>query len=956
MVEDSGTRAVLSPDNKTIAIARPSGVEWVELETGKRTQICGDGPLAFTFDAAGLWVTDGDRVIGYEAGREAVSVSFHARALRASNRGVIAVGDEAAIRIGWDGEHDETPSGTRACAGRGLYAAVAGDALHLVSQVGDVRASLPIAGRRLIDLWPIFDERLLAMRLTSDTGDEIWVARASGAVAHRIQVGALDDWAVASDTGVAILLARATLRELCLRTGRILREAPSPERSARFVDIDAKAAGLLLCGEPTARPPAIVHVDLDAAMSCTELESEPELQATVAPATSPGARLEVRAVEATPAVIPEMRCDGFAPTVRSELSTRRRREILDVEVRYVCAALGCVIGARWASGTLNRAGADRFPGESRVLGLVGAARPDTAALAGPLADLEHQLEIASDDRRAVRNVIDDVTPLDELAARFDLSATVADLLVAVAAPSINPAARELCDLAGGMSVELLCEIGAVIAPDLDVRALFDPGGAFARTPLVRTTRDSLTAHPAVSSVLARAPEPHESVDIERYWITESTWERLAGYLDHAREPRIALRGRPGRGRRELAKFLAESAGTGMAVVGPDGELADELEATRIRGLVPCVVGAGPEHRELLEASPGPMIACIDDDGVSPLTAGSPVIELGRLDEPARRALWADLLGCDETARALARRFHLPPRLAIELASSTRPEIEAITRSVTERFGELLRGLADRVTDLPKWSEVVLPEELDSSLRELIARHENRDLVARGWGMSRTLRSSTGLVALFSGPPGTGKTLSAGLVARELGRELYRVDVSKVVSKWLGETEKNLGAIFDAAEQADAVLLFDEADSLFARRSAVNSSNDRHANLEVNYLLQRLDTFRGVAILTTNKGSAIDPAFRRRLTSHLTFHLPDAETRERLWEAHLPATDLRADDINIAALAESYPLSGGLIRNIALRAVFLAATDKSPLTQRHLDRAIESEYFERGKLSASGRLE
>ena len=162
-------------------------------------------------------------------------------------------------------------------------------------------------------------------------------------------------------------------------------------------------------------------------------------------------------------------------------------------------------------------------------------------------------------------------------------------------------------------------------------------------------------------------------------------------------------------------------------------------------------------------------------------------------------------------------------------------------------------------------------------------------------MGRTMATSRGLTALFQGQPGTGKTMVAGVIARELGLDLYQVDLSKVMSKWIGETESNLAAIFDAAEDGQVVLLFDEADSLFAKRTEVRSSNDRYANLEVNYLLQRLDTFEGIAILTTNFGGSIDPAFKRRLSFRLSFPFPDEDTREQLWRAHLPprAADRRA---------------------------------------------------------------
>jgi len=197
---------------------------------------------------------------------------------------------------------------------------------------------------------------------------------------------------------------------------------------------------------------------------------------------------------------------------------------------------------------------------------------------------------------------------------------------------------------------------------------------------------------------------------------------------------------------------------------------------------------------------------------------------------------------------------------------------------------------------------------------------------------------------------------AGVIARELGLELYQVDLSKVVSKWIGETERNLSAIFDASEDGQVVLLFDEADSLFAKRTEVKSSNDRYANLEVNYLLQRLDAFDGIAILTTNFGGSIDPALKRRLAFRLLFPFPDEETREQLWRVHLPPELPISGRLDLKRLAARYQLSGGYIRNACLRAAFLAAEGGCALTQEHLDRAVVLEFSELGKISTSGVIE
>ena len=184
----------------------------------------------------------------------------------------------------------------------------------------------------------------------------------------------------------------------------------------------------------------------------------------------------------------------------------------------------------------------------------------------------------------------------------------------------------------------------------------------------------------------------------------------------------------------------------------------------------------------------------------------------------------------------------------------------------------------------------------------------------------------------------------------------RQDLARVVSKWVGETEKNLSEVFDAAEDGQVLILFDEADSLFAKRSEVKSSNDRYANLEVNYLLQRLDTFEGIAILTSNLDGSIDPAFKRRLSMRLFFPFPDEELRAKLWAAHVTTRIPTTGTLDFTALARRWALSGGYIRNSALRAAFLAAQDGTPLAQQHLERAVLLEYRELGKLADDGRMD
>lgn len=246
------------------------------------------------------------------------------------------------------------------------------------------------------------------------------------------------------------------------------------------------------------------------------------------------------------------------------------------------------------------------------------------------------------------------------------------------------------------------------------------------------------------------------------------------------------------------------------------------------------------------------------------------------------------------------------------------------------------------------ARVLAPDER-ARVEELIARRAYAAQVYGDWGFGQRVERGRGAIALFSGPPGTGKTMLAGLIAKSLGLELYQVDVAQIQSRWVGETEKQLGRLFDLAERAHAVLLFDEADSLLSKRTDAESSNDRYANANVNYLLQRLEAYTGVAVLTTNKHAALDDALRRRLTLHLRLDLPEVAERARLWRSFLPATAPRDADLDLDALAHDFRLTGGYIKNIVVRAAFLAARSQRAISTALLRRAATLELEDLGRV-------
>lgn len=299
---------------------------------------------------------------------------------------------------------------------------------------------------------------------------------------------------------------------------------------------------------------------------------------------------------------------------------------------------------------------------------------------------------------------------------------------------------------------------------------------------------------------------------------------------------------------------------------------------------------------------------------------------------------------------LVSQFDLGPQV-LQAARSLVAEMavwesdEELGRQLWETVRESSRGeldgLAQRVSPSATWEDLILPEPQLQTLADIAVHVRQRSRVYEHWGFADKGLRGLGISALFSGASGTGKTMAAEVLANELRLDLYRIDLSAVVSKYIGETEKNLKRVFDAAEGGGAILLFDEADALFGKRSEVRDSHDRYANIEVSYLLQRMEAYRGLAILTTNLKSGIDSAFLRRIRFIVQFPFPDAQHRARIWSRIFPDRTPVAD-IDVEKLSR-LNVSGGTIRNIALNATFLAADENEAVSMSHLLRAARSEY-------------
>ncbi len=383
-----------------------------------------------------------------------------------------------------------------------------------------------------------------------------------------------------------------------------------------------------------------------------------------------------------------------------------------------------------------------------------------------------------------------------------------------------------------------------------------------------------------------------------------------------------------------------------------------------RGVVPvlrmtAVDGPAAADPPSFNSFPGTIVAC-GRYGDACSRNGRPLVSVPveRLAPAARKRMWRETVpAMAAEASLLAARYPVEPFMAASIAADLQfvtdlekrePLLADVATSIRARgnisFAAGVRLVRPRAT----WKELVLPPDRLGQLQEAVSRLEHQARVFDEWGFLRDRTGARGVRLLFTGPPGTGKTLSAEVLANALKVDLLVVDLSRIVSKWIGETEKNLAAVFEAAERGQAALFFDEADALFGKRTEVIDAHDRYANLETAYLLTRLEQFEGLAILATNLRQNIDAAFLRRLEFVVDFEEPDREERRALWECHLPKDAPLAEDVNLYELAAMYPVVGGVIRNAAVAAGFLAATDGAPIDRSHFVHAIRREYVKAGR--------
>lgn len=519
----------------------------------------------------------------------------------------------------------------------------------------------------------------------------------------------------------------------------------------------------------------------------------------------------------------------------------------------------------------------------------------------------------------------------------------------------------------------LRELGALRLPSAS--SPVDGSTALADRPLVLADRLAAVLLGAVVDDPARGGRLRRVAPTPLPFGRERAVQRIAALLAQtpAVRPPLAVHGP------DAALAIACATGRGLVCVAcadlADAELARDARlaaALEDRVLVIDRLGAltaadRPVLPDRLALVPGAVL-CLAGTDELPALEHVPVVAVavGLPSRSERGDIWSVALGGAEVAPEIAAAHRLALERIADGAWLAGAEATAAGRSHVSR-GDVEQGaraasisslgdLAIAMAPDIGWDDLVLPERPLTLLRSLTAFLRHRDLVLDEWGFGRRSGRAQGLVAMFAGDSGTGKTLAARVLAADLGLELYRIDLATVVSKWLGETEKNLDRVFAAAQGANAVLFFDEADAVFGRRSDVQDSHDRYANLQTAYLLQRMERHDGPVLLATNMRGNVDDAFLRRMDAVVEFPFPTAEFRLRLWELLLPPEAPRSADVDLPFLAERFELSGGGIRNAAVAAAVLAASESVAIGMAQLVRGVAMEYAKHGRLTLAADFE
>jgi AAA+ superfamily predicted ATPase len=530
--------------------------------------------------------------------------------------------------------------------------------------------------------------------------------------------------------------------------------------------------------------------------------------------------------------------------------------------------------------------------------------------------------------------------------------------------------------------------------DLGLVELGDDAGATMATTL--TVPPSVVAHvlghevhePKLRGLVVERPEV---LPRARAFLPDELWPHVAALVDDLAALPL-LEGPPGGGKRLLVRALAAEQQRALVELdlstGPSFDARQAIAAARMAWLADAWILAtlpppatsadeGPRAPrtwqtglgDLLARFPGRVLLSRDTPGDAPshLDLGVPTtrrlspVQVPAPERDTREQLWRDRLGsagADVDFALLARTYPVTGGIISRIAGEARTLARArgaddvgladVMAAVDTTFRPILSTVGRRLTTRATHADLIISEETKETLEELEATIRLRDRVLDEWDFKKLVRGR-GVSALFYGDPGTGKTMAAGVIAQASGLPLYIIDTASLVSKWVGETEKNLGEVFRAAEAGHAMLLFDEADAIFGKRTDVQNSTDRYANMQTNFLLTQIEMFNGVSILTTNRESVMDQAFQRRLTFRVQFPMPDEDEREKLWRKMLEGHDTQSDAIAFSELARRLQMSGGYIRNAVLRAGYLAAAQGKRISTALLKHAAELVLRDAGKV-------
>jgi ATPase family protein associated with various cellular activities (AAA)/winged helix domain-containing protein len=636
-----------------------------------------------------------------------------------------------------------------------------------------------------------------------------------------------------------------------------------------------------------------------------------------------------------------------------------------------------------------------YVSDEQVDALVGASRPpgDGAGVA--------ELSRAADERCAR---IGNASPLGPVAEQLGLTAFERDALLVAFAPELDLKYEALYAYLNNASTRRHATVDLIVR--LCARAATDRQRLHASSPLLRDglleaidaagerrpeLARELTVAPALQALLLGLPpfdpalagwvEPAETRAAAHVPLGEATrdsLERLVAPLRAAAQPpALVLLAAAADAPEAAAAHLMRRLGRGLLRVGSaapddkltlaaltltarlrrDGVFVDLEEwSTEARRIVPGLVAT------LWRARVPVVLSAAPTSDWRPLVRDLPLlrVRLNALETRERRALWRHALAgrpiaeAEEAIADVAEHFRLGPAqiagaaraLALDgddaLAAPRRRLFDAARAQSSDDLGHLALPVPHR----HGWDDLVLPPVLLRRLREVTDAIAARARVFDEWGFGR--RGGRGLMVLFAGTSGTGKTMSAAVIAREIGLELHRVELASIVSKYIGETEKNLSRIFEAARTANVMLFFDEADALLGRRSEVKDAHDRYANIEVAYLLQKMEEHDGVVILASNLSKNMDSAFARRMHYVVEFPRPETDLRERLWRGVFPREVPLADDVDFAFLARQFQLSGGDIKTIALDAAFLAAGQRRAVAMADLVGAVSRQMLKQGR--------